>query len=102
MNRPQREVLLFLAEGNAKVSNHTATLAEVTALARELSPLDRLRLIDTLVATLERDWAGQVPATGRSLYGLWRDLGPAPSAGEMDQACRDAWGKLPPRAGTSI
>ena len=91
------------AEGNAKVSDHAATLAEVTALARELSPLDRLRLIETLVATLERDWRTQVEAPGprQSLYGLWRDLGPAPSAEEIDGARREAWGELPPRAGVS-
>ncbi len=76
----------------------------MTALARELSPLDRLRLIEALVATLERDWRTQVeaPASRRSLYGLWRDLGPAPSAEEIDQARRDAWGELPTRAGSSI
>jgi hypothetical protein len=84
------------------VSDRTATLAEVTALARELSPLDRLRLIETLVATHERDWRTQAPTPRRSLYGLWRDLGPAPSAEEIDEARRDAWGGLPSGAGTPI
>ncbi len=91
------------AEGNAKVSDHAATLAEVTALARDLSPLDRLRLIETLIATLERDWRTQIEAPGPrlSLYGRWRDLGPAPSADEIDEARREAWGEVPPREGTS-
>ncbi len=102
MKRPQRKALPLPRGGNAKVSDHAAPLAEVTALALELSPLDRLRLIEALVATLEREWWTQGPASRRSLYGLWRDLGPAPSAEEIDEARRDAWGELPPRASTPI
>jgi len=72
-----------------------ATLAEVTTLARALSPLDRLRLIEALVASLERDWQGQAARPRQSLYGLWRDLGPAPSAEEIDEARREAWASFP-------
>ena len=95
MKRRQQKASPLPADGNTKVSDRAATLAELIALARELSPLDRLRLIETLVATLERDWQGQAPAPRRSIYGLWRDLGPAPSAEEIDQARREAWASFP-------
>ena len=102
MKRLQWKGLPLRARVDDEVTDQVAMLADVTALARELSPLDRLRLIEMLVATLERDWPGQAPAPRRSLYGLWRDLGPAPSAEEIDEARHDALGELPPRADTPI
>ena len=77
------------------MADRMATLAEVTALARELSPLDRLRLIEALATALERDWQLQAPGPRRSLYGLWQELGPAPSADDIDQARREAWASFP-------
>lgn len=71
----------------------STTLEEVTTLALGLPPLERLRLIEKLASTLERDWQTQRPPLSSS-YGLWADLGPAPSAEEIDEARREAWGSF--------
>jgi hypothetical protein len=68
------------------------TLDEVLHQARKLSPLDKLRLIERVAPDLEKELAP--PSTEgrkRSLLGLWKDLGPAPSAEEIDEVRREAW-----------
>lgn len=77
------------------MNEQTVTLAEVAALARGLPAVDRLRLIEGLVAELEHEWQALRSAPRRSLYGLWADLGPAPTAEEIDQARREAWADFP-------
>jgi hypothetical protein len=94
MKRRQQKASPLPADGNTKVSDRAATLAELIALARELSPLDRLRLIEALIVTLEHDWPGQAPAPRRSLYGLWRDLEPT-TASDIDEARGEAWANFP-------
>ena len=80
------------------MAGSSATLDEVLTLARMLSAPERLRLIEELVAALEREWPGVESPPMRSLYGLWADLGPAPTADEIDQARREAWANFPREA----
>jgi hypothetical protein len=71
------------------------TFQQVVELALRLSPLERVRLVEKLVSTLERDLSEQNKQPRKSLYGMCADLGPAPSAEEIDQARREMWGNFP-------
>lgn len=76
------------------MTKSTATLDDAMDIALSLPPLDRVRLIERLASTLERDIQTQ-SSPKRSLYGICADLGKAPSAAEIDQARRDAWAGFP-------
>lgn len=67
----------------------TATLDEVFNLAKKLSPRDKIRLIEHMAPEIERDLLSSQPVPRKSLWGLWADLGPAPSAEEIDEIRRD-------------
>ncbi len=64
--------------------------------ALQLPPLDKVRLVEQLMATLERELAQAQPNRPLSSWrGLCADLGPAPSAEEIDAARREAWANFP-------
>lgn len=71
------------------------TLNEVFNLAKKLSPRDKLRLIEHMAPEIERDILLAQLKPRKSLWGLWTDLGPAPSAEEIDEARREAWANFP-------
>lgn len=73
----------------------TVTLNEVFSLAKKLSSRDKLRLIEHIAPEIERDLTPVTPEPRKSLWGLWADLGPAPSAEEIDEARREAWDNFP-------
>ena len=70
-------------------------LQEVIQLAKELSPIDKVRLIQQLTPDLERELAQQKPQQIKSLWGLCKDLGTAPSAEEIDRSRSEEWGNFP-------
>jgi hypothetical protein len=70
----------------------TTTLEQVLNQARKLSPLDKLRLIERVAPDLEKELEPRAPGKDRSLLGLCRDLGAAPSEEDIDEARREAWG----------
>ena len=71
----------------------TPRLEEVTALALQLPPLEKIRLVEQVVATLKQDLGEAEKVPRRSLYGLWSDVGI--SAEEIDEARREMWGNFP-------
>ena len=71
------------------------TLEEVLQLVQHLSPLDKVRLIERIAPEIERALATGQSAPGKPLLGLAKDLGPAPSAEEIDAARRDASARFP-------
>lgn len=73
----------------------TATLNEVFDLAKKLSPRDKIRLIEHMAPEIERDLLSSQPNPRKSLWGLWANLGPAPSAEEIDEARREEWTSFP-------
>ena len=73
----------------------TATLHEVFNLAKKLSPRDKIRLIEHMAPEIERDLLSSQPKPRKSLWGLWADLGSAPSAEEIDKARREEWANFP-------
>lgn len=106
------------------MATHVVTLDDVVAAARQLSPRDRLRLIERLAADLAPSVPAEPPtrqsvAQGQatadeissgdsappnrapaqptlapSLYGLWKGLVPEMSAEEITELRREAWAGL--------
>jgi hypothetical protein len=71
------------------------TLDQVLALAQRLPPADQARLVERLAPVLVQALTEGGPKPRRSLLGIAADLGPAPSAEEIDQARREMWGNFP-------
>jgi hypothetical protein len=71
------------------------TLEEALDLVKQLSPVDKARLIERIVPDIERELKAARPAPRKSLWGLCADLGPGPSAQEIDQARREEWANFP-------
>ena len=70
------------------------SLEDVVVLARQLSPRDKLRLVERVLPDL--DGALAAGRTGRrSLLGLCSDLGAAPSAQEIDAMRQEGWKGFP-------
>lgn len=84
-------------KGGEVMSESTTTLEEVAPLALRLSPVDKARLIERIASDLQRDVTGS-RSPRRSLYGILADLGPAPSAEEIDETRREAWANFPREA----
>lgn len=59
---------------------HAVTLDEVVQLARQLSSVDKVRLIEQVAPEIARDLLKDGKTSSISLLGLTKDLGPAPSA----------------------
>jgi hypothetical protein len=70
---------------------------QVFNLARLLKPSDQARLISHLAEVIENTFEIQEisPPARRPLRGLLADLGPAPSAEDIDEARREMWGNFP-------
>ena len=71
----------------------SVTLEQALALVRQLSPIDKARLIERIVPDIERELKAGQPTPRKSLRGLWRGLGI--TAEEIAQARRDMWGRFP-------
>jgi len=73
------------------------TLDQVLTLARQLPPLEKIKLIERIAPEIEQDLRVnlQTPRPRRSLLGLCADLGPAPSAKEIDEVRREMWASFP-------
>jgi hypothetical protein len=74
------------------MSANTPELAELVALAQNLSPLDKVRLVEQVMATLEQDLQPEVKPR-RSLLGIWSDVNI--SEEDIDEARREMWGNFP-------
>jgi hypothetical protein len=70
-------------------------LDQIRDLSQNLSPQDKLRLIDDLVQQLLQERPTPAKKPHRSLWGALAHLGPAPSAEEIDEARREAWANFP-------
>lgn len=69
------------------------TLEQIVSLARQLPPVDKVRLIERIAPEIERALHQQKPL--KSLLGLCADLGPAPSAADIDEIRREMWNRFP-------
>ncbi|MBV8314649.1 MAG: hypothetical protein JOZ53_06900 [Planctomycetaceae bacterium] len=64
-------------------------------LSEHLSPHDKLRLIEELVQQLLRELPAPEKKPSPSLWGALAHLGPAPSAGDIDEMRSEAWTNFP-------
>jgi hypothetical protein len=71
------------------------TLEEVLSLVKQLSLVDKVRLIERVAPEIERDLIVRQTLPRRSLWGLCADLGQAPSAADVDQVRQDEWARFP-------
>jgi hypothetical protein len=69
----------------------TSELEQAVSLALNLSPLDKVRLVEQIMATLEQELSPKTPK--QSLYGLWSDV--KISDDELDEAREELWGNIP-------
>lgn len=70
-------------------------LQEVLRLAKQLTPVDKVRLIQQLTPDLEQELSQQKSQQKRSLLGLCADLGKAPSEAEIDSIRNEVWSSFP-------
>ena len=71
-------------------------LQEVIKLAKQLSTVDKVRLIQQIAPDIERELTDKLSTLPRqSLWGLCADLGNAPSAEEIDVVRTEEWASFP-------
>lgn len=69
---------------------------QIAALAMRLSSIEKVRLLERLAAALHEEMSqSSQPKPRKALYGFLADLGPAPSAEEIDEARREMWKNFP-------
>jgi hypothetical protein len=71
----------------------TATLDEIMDLVHQLSPLEKVRLIERIAPQIERDLQKAQGAPSTSLRGLWQGLDI--TAEEIDDLRREMWSDFP-------
>lgn len=68
-------------------------LEQVVKLAAKLSALDKVRLVEQVMATLENDLTAQEKKPRRSLYGIWK--GVDVSDEDIAEVRREMWKNFP-------
>lgn len=63
-------------------------------MLRQLPPRERLKVIYQALPEIEQSLSENVRAY-KSLRGLWKDLLPSVSAGDIDEIRREMWGNFP-------
>lgn len=73
------------------------TAENVLELIRRLPPRERLRVIAAALPETERELPAETPPKRplRSLYGILKEYGPAPSAEDIDEVRREMWSNFP-------
>ncbi len=75
------------------MSERDTVFEQAVAIAQNLSPLDKVRLVEQVMATLEQDLTQSRKKPKRSLYGMWS--GVSLSAEDIDEARQEMWGTFP-------
>jgi hypothetical protein len=68
-------------------------LMHIVEMARTLSPIEKIRLVEDVMVTLEKDLSEQGKMPRKSLYGLWADVDV--SAEDISAARSEMWGNFP-------
>ena len=71
----------------------TSELERVVAMASNLSPEDKVRLVEQVMVTLEHDLSEIGKKPRRSLYGLWPDVSLTES--HIDDIRTELWNDFP-------
>lgn len=70
------------------------TMDSVLEMLRKLPPQERLKVIARALPEIEKDLS-DLHRPRKSLLGIFSDLGPAPSAEEIDQVRKEVWKDFP-------
>jgi hypothetical protein len=70
-------------------------LEVVVEMVKQLSPIDKVRLLGRVIPDLEAAIGGAERKPLRFSYGALADLGSAPSAEEIDEVRREMWRGFP-------
>jgi hypothetical protein len=73
----------------------TPALENLIDLAKQLSPLDKLRLVEGVLPDLEASLRSAEVPSFQSLYGALSNLGPAPSAEDIEEVRREMFQNFP-------
>lgn len=68
---------------------------EIVTLAENLPPLEKVRLVERVMATLEQQLTSTQNQPIKSAYGLWADLNVNISEEDIAEARREMWGNFP-------
>lgn len=71
----------------------TVTLDEVVNLAKQLSALDKVRLVERIAPEIERDLQATQPVPRESLRGIWQGLDITDE--DIAEVRREMWGNFP-------
>ena len=79
------------------MESENVTLEQVLKLARQLSPLEKVQLIEQVIPDLEAplETLSKRKRPLRSARGICADLGPAPSAEEIDEVRKEMFKNFP-------
>jgi hypothetical protein len=77
------------------MSDLTVELETVIGMARGLSPLEKVRLVEEVMTLLEEDLTGRKTGPRHSLYGLLPNADI--SAEDIAEAREEMWGNFPHR-----
>lgn len=72
---------------------NTITLDEALVVVRQLSPIDKARLIERLVPDVERELKAAEPKPRKSLLGLWHGLDITEE--DIQEARQEMWSSFP-------
>jgi hypothetical protein len=75
------------------MSKHVTGFDQAIAIALRLSPLEKVRLVEQVMATLEQDLTSSRKQPKRSLYGLWSGVSVLEE--DIDEVRQEMWGKFP-------
>ena len=73
------------------MSDSTVELEELIGKAKGLSPLDKIRLVEEMMSSLQEELGEKKVAPRRSLYGILPDANI--SEEDISEARREMWGK---------
>lgn len=77
------------------MADKTPTLDDLIEYAKQLSPRDKLRLVEEVLPDLEASLQAAERPTLQSLAGSLSDLGPAPSAEDIETVRREMFQNFP-------
>lgn len=75
------------------MSQNATSLKDAVELALKLSPVDKVRLVEQVMATLEHDLSQQQKTPKRSLLGIWSDV--SITDADIDEARSELWSDFP-------
>jgi hypothetical protein len=76
---------------------NNVSLEQAIRLAKQLTPVEKVRLIEQIIPDLAAplEIVSPTPRPLKSVYGICHDLGPAPSAKEIDDLRRELFSGFP-------